>query len=363
MNPTLDCASTPDAPAARRNRVRMGFFVLGASILVGLAIGATEKTIDAVLTDVVFSICIGGSIFATHLILQALFGVRRPAFGAYLWRAFVAVPVGYVGGVNLAALLLGYPVGLPSLANMAPFALIVTATTSFTLMYFFWSRGRMADAARSEADARRSTAEARLKLLQTQIEPHMLFNTLANLRELIAVDPGAAQTMIDQLIVYLRASLAASRNTMTTLGAEFAQLSAYLELMKVRMGPRLRVTIELPDALQDWPIPPMLLQPIVENAIRHGLEPTIDGGTIRIVAGRSDESVREPAAGRDDGPVAPRIRIVVEDDGIGLGEPHEPGYGTTHVRERLQMLYGDRAAMTIGPGTSHGTTVALLVPR
>src|SRR6201999_3105847 len=132
-------------------------------------------------------------------------------------------------------------------------------------MYYAWSSKRIADEAALSAEARRMAAEGHLRLLQTQIEPHMLFNTLANLRTLVEIDPPRAQTMIDELIVYLRATLAASRNPTATLGDEFAQLRSYLELMKVRMAHRLQYALELPDPLRDASIPPMLLQPLVEN--------------------------------------------------------------------------------------------------
>ena len=117
----------------------------------------------------------------------------------------------------------------------------------------------------------------------------MLFNTLANLRALIGVDPPAAQHMLDRLNAYLRATLNASRATQHPLSAEFARLADYLELMALRMGPRLQVTLDLPDALADVPVPPLLLQPLVENAIQHGLEPRVQGGALTVRAWRQGE--------------------------------------------------------------------------
>ena len=128
------------------------------------------------------------------------------------------------------------------------------------------------------AEARRHAGEARLKLLETQLEPHMLFNTLANLRALIAVDPPRAQRMLDHMIAYLRATLDASRATTHPLQAEFDRLRDYLELMAIRMGPRLSYTLQLPTELAQQPVPTLLLQPLVENAIQHGLEPKVEGG-------------------------------------------------------------------------------------
>ena len=215
-------------------------------------------------------------------------------------------------------------------------------------MYYFWSRQRIADEAAASAEARRAAAEGHLKLLQTQIEPHMLFNTLANLRTLVDVDPSRAQTMIDELIVYLRATLAASRNPLAPLADEFTQLRAYLELMKVRMAHRLQYELDLPDALRTATIPPMLLQPLVENAIKHGLEPKIEGGTIRVgVTGD-----------------ATRLDIEVRDDGVGLATtmPNE-GYGLVHVRERLRTMYDEAATVSIASGPAGGVVVRLGLPR
>ena len=136
-------------------------------------------------------------------------------------------------------------------------------------------------------EAGHQAAEARLRLLEAQLEPHMLFNTLANLRALIGVDPQRAQTMLDHMIAYLRATLRASRadaDRPHTLQDEFARLQDYLELMAIRMGPRLQFALELPEALATQPVPPLLLQPLVENSIQHGLEPKVEGGRITVRA-------------------------------------------------------------------------------
>src|SRR2546428_7082195 len=123
----------------------------------------------------------------------------------------------------------------------------------------------------NEKAAKHSAAESKLKLLESKLEPHMLFNTLANLGVLIGTDPPRAQAMLDRLIAFLRATLEASRSGSHPLAAEFARIADYLELMQVRMGARLRSRLELPDDLAALPVPPLLLQPLVENAIQHGL--------------------------------------------------------------------------------------------
>ena len=170
--------------------------------------------------------------------------------------------------------------------DLRPLALILMLSLGFTVsaVYFLYSRGRLAALQAAAEAAQRSAAEAQLKLLQSQLEPHMLFNTLANLRVLIGADPVRAQTMLDRLIAFLRATLAASRSGSHALADEFARIDDYLALMAVRMGARLAVRIELPAALRELPVPALLLQPLVENAIRHGLEPKVDGGRIEVRA-------------------------------------------------------------------------------
>src|SRR5690606_14764835 len=146
--------------------------------------------------------------------------------------------------------------------NATAILLGLTVAASLLATWFFWNRGRLAtleasaaeEKARAEAIAKQA-AQAQLQMLQAQIEPHMLFNTLANLQGLIAVDPERAQHMLDQLIQYLRATLSSSRAERTTLEREFALMEAYLGLMSVRMGRRLAYTLRLPEALQSLQIP------------------------------------------------------------------------------------------------------------
>jgi len=191
---------------------------------------------------------------------------------------------------------------------------------------------------------------AQLRLLQAQIEPHMLFNTLANLQGLIAIDPQQASRMLDHLIQYLRATLSATRAETTTLAQEFEAAEAYLGLMAIRMGARLSYRCTLPPDLRGARLPAMLLQPLVENAIIHGLEPKIDGGTVTVEA-----SAR-----------AGLLEICVSDTGLGLPETPAPakgsGVGVTTTRERLQVLYGARAALTLVPAQPHGVLARLTLP-
>lgn len=195
--------------------------------------------------------------------------------------------------------------------------------------------------------------EAQLRLLQAQIEPHFLFNTLANVVSLIEPAPAQATRMLEHFIAYLRASLAASRATEGTVGQEAALLGDYLEVLKVRMGRRLTYVIDVDPALDGSPLPPMLLQPVVENAIKHGLEPKIEGGQVSVRIRRA------PALAGD--PEGPRMIVTIEDDGMGFapdaGTERRPGSGVglSNLRERLAVLYDGRARLQIeerAPGTA-----------
>jgi LytS/YehU family sensor histidine kinase len=217
--------------------------------------------------------------------------------------------------------------------------------------YFFSTRSHLA-ASRAQAErAERLAAEQRLKLLASQLEPHMLFNTLANLRALIGVDPQRAQTMLDHLIVFLRATLEASRSNTHPLAAEFARLTDYLELMQIRMGSRLQMRLTLPDELAARQVPALLLQPLVENAIKHGLEPHVRGGRIDVSAARAGQ----------------QLVLSVRDTGAGLApgaSGRGAGFGIEQVRERLSALFGPAASLELAaaPDAEGGTLATLRMP-
>ncbi|MGJ7528761.1 sensor histidine kinase [Variovorax sp. GB1P17] len=228
-------------------------------------------------------------------------------------------------------------------------AVVITITATIGMCFFFYSLGRSKHLLGQIELAQRNATEARLKLLETQLEPHMLFNTLANLRVLITVDPPRAVAMLDRLNSYLRMTLSGSRALSHPLSAEFDRLGDYLELMSVRMGERLRYTLDLPDELRNTPVPPLLLQPLVENSIRHGLEPQVEGGEITVRA-RSD---------------AGQLVIEVSDTGVGLdaARPSEgSGFGLEQVRERLATVYGTQGRLSLAPAPTGGTRATLNLP-
>jgi signal transduction histidine kinase len=265
----------------------------------------------------------------------------------------LAVWLGINGGYALAGWIMDHPIPAPGRQDWRTLIIIVTislvASIGFTLVG--WGRARLAASDAQAQRAQRAAAENQLRLLESQLEPHMLFNTLANLRVLITLDPPRAQAMLDRLIAFLRATLSASRVGTQSLGAEFERLADYLALMQVRMGPRLAFTFDLPDALRETPVPPLLLQPLVENSIAHGLEPKVTGGRIDIAAARDD---------------AGRLVLRVRDTGVGLGAAGaQPGtrFGLVQVRERLAALYGAAATFTLAPGADGvGTEARIVMP-
>jgi LytS/YehU family sensor histidine kinase len=259
------------------------------------------------------------------------------------------MPAGVARGLLLADRLTGRQ--SPSLLDWASPGTQMTLVLSLLATLFvvgLITALEKAASARVEAEAaQRQAAEHRLRLLEAQLEPHMLFNTLANLRALIAVDAPRAQAMLDHMIAYLRATLGASRTSTHSLAAEFARLDDYLSLMAVRMGPRLQVTLDLPQELRECPVPALLLQPLAENAIKHGLEPKVAGGRIEL---------RARAKGA-------RLLLSVRDTGVGLDAATRggSGFGCTQVRERLATLYGDGASLAIEPATDDaGGTLAMI---
>lgn len=265
----------------------------------------------------VFSVIVG--YFAGHTLGDRLTGVHRDAF-AFFRNTDVLLP-----------------------AFGPTFALSIGCT------WFFYARGRLAAMEARTQTALRAAAENQLRLLVSQLEPHMLFNTLANLRVLIGSDPPRAQAMLDHLNAFLRATLDASRSDSHALAAEFARIRDYLELMQVRMGSRLQATLDLPDAFAALPVPPLLLQPLVENALKHGLEPSVAGGQIEVAARREGNA----------------LILSVRDTGAGLAsEPANgtrPGtrFGVSQVRERLAALYGDAAQFELtSPADGRGGTLA-----
>ena len=203
-------------------------------------------------------------------------------------------------------------------------------------------------AATKETNIEKELAVARLALLHAQVEPHFLYNTLGSAKYLVRSDPGGAERIIDNLILYLRHSLPRLDDALTTLGEELERVRAYLEIMQIRMGARLRTELAVPDALKAVPFPSMMLQTLVENAIKHGIEPKTGGGTIWIIAVDKDQ----------------RVAVTVADDGIGLSmQTTGSGIGLRNLRERLNLAYGRDAAFDIAANFPAGVAATITIPK
>ncbi len=192
----------------------------------------------------------------------------------------------------------------------------------------------------------REMDQARLQVLQAQIEPHFLFNTLANVRRLYQTDSATGRNMLENLMRYLEVALPHMRESRSTLARELALAEAYLNVQHIRMGRRLRFQIDVPQALREFELPPMMLLTLVENAIKHGLNPLPEGGFIRI-AGRID---------------AGRLRIDVADSGRGFQASSGGGTGLSNIRARLTAMHGDAAALLLAENMPRGITSTLVLP-
>jgi hypothetical protein len=220
---------------------------------------------------------------------------------------------------------------------------------------------RVADDKRREAEFHRMSqqvTEAKLQALQAQVEPHFLYNTLASVQALTEVDPQRANTLTGHLIMYLRNALPKMRESISTVGQEVELVRSYLNILKMRMGDRLNFEIEVPKELENAPFPPLMLPTLVENAIKHGLEPLREGGTIVVKA----LGVAPSGTGSDsrDGV----IRMSVADTGKGFADSVSgSGVGLANIRERLAAIYGDKAKLTLEENQPRGVVSAIEVPR
>jgi hypothetical protein len=281
------------------------------------------------------------------LLPETTLAALSPASG---WRSATAVSL-----VLLVGLMLGNLLGSALLSTLYPVSEMFASSALGRQLRFlqflpflavvngiFWRLRLQRQALKAQA------AEAEVRLLHAQIEPHFLFNTLATIESLMDADPVRARAMLEAFSDHLRAGLAQLRTPVTTLGAELDMAANYLHLLQIRMGERLRFSVHADIWARSAPMPSLLLQPLVENAIRHGLEPQVGGGCVRILAC--------VAAGR--------LCIRVEDDGTGLHAPLPrtgSGMALENIRARLRHRYGEAATLALA-GSASGTTATLDLP-
>jgi sensor histidine kinase YesM len=329
-------------------------------ILTGFAVVFDARTpvLEALGVNFVFAQCVGLIIHGLFVVGDRIFpGIhekRLPIRFVY----YTTLPIlGVLAGYWLGAAILGYsdflrwvftPRGLASIAFLS-----IVISTILLMIFIQRERAARAETAVAQQQARTAAAErevtiARLKLLEAQVEPHFLYNTLAHVVSLIDADPTAARRMTERLIELLRATAAAPDGT-GTLAEQLRWLRAYLEILQVRMGERLAWRIDVPPELLALRVPPMVLQPVVENAVKHGLEPKIDGGRLDITARREADGVH----------------LVVRDTGLGFREtaaPDNDSLGLTNLRARLTAWYGQAARVIIEDNPPAGAAVSIVLP-
>jgi sensor histidine kinase YesM len=312
---------------------------------------------DNLLISAIVANTIGYTLHAMFLVTSRV-GLDRWAHsrGGMVTAAYYTLlsTVGVVGGFAIVVLAtdpdsLGWMLRPRTLAAMGISSMLIS--TIIAAIFFARERQARAEAALAQERERIGAAEreatrANLRALQAQIEPHFLFNTLANVASLVDADPAAAKRMLESFNRFLRASLAATRTESTTLGADAELIAAYLAVLQVRMGKRLGYRIEVPADLAGFALPPMLLQPVVENAIQHGLEPKVEGGEVALSACRENA----------------RVRIEVADTGMGFAPTTRGGLGLANLRDRLRLLYGEDAELSIRENPRGGTVVAIALP-
>lgn len=313
-----------------------------------------NKIREPFLASFIISQCIGlmtcGAILFLHWI------VKPNNLIVLILISLLGIMAGVAIGWNTGAFILAevFSFHIPRSEN----SFIQTGFLGFTfgavISYFFLIREYLKKSKKEAEEERlkrlsieKGVLEANLKLLQAQIEPHFLFNTLSNILSLIDTDKDKGKTMLKDLINYLRTSLSSTRRELITIGEEIELIISYLNILKIRMSDRLRYKIELPGNLKGHPFPPMLLQPLVENSVKHGLEPKIEGGEI-LIRVTEDRNV---------------IKLEVMDTGVQFSPCYNSGVGISNVKERLNLLYGEKGRLIMEENKPSGLKAIIEVPK
>jgi len=324
------------------------------STLIAALLTFTGITTKSFIINLIVSQSFGISICSIIMFLRWIFKPEKIVSVAFI--VMIGIASGTLIGLQIGSFVLQqfFSIILKQQEISSLRAYILAITFGIILSYFFYSKSRLRgneEEIQQERIKRLSSEkealEANLRLLQAQIEPHFLFNTLSNVLSLIDTDPTSGKSMLVDLIHYLRTSLSRTFPDPITLDQEIDMIKAYLNIQKIRMGERLNFKIELPDAFRQHPFPPMLLQPLVENAVKHGLEPRMEGGEITIKAMEKDVL----------------IRIEVIDTGLGFSSFQKVGVGIGNVRERIKLLYGEKGRLILEENKPNGVRAIIEVPK
>ena len=282
-------------------------------------------------------------------------------FRPHTWKLLL-----FIAGINIfVSMFIGLQIGFFILQyffnivltwqmyNLGIQAVVAGIIASSVILYFLITKIRMRyrNEMLEQEKIKRMTVEkesilANLRMLQAQIEPHFLFNTLSNILSLIDTRPDKGKSMLLDLTRYLRTSLSRTLPEKTTLSQEISMIKSYLDIQKIRMDERLNYKIDVPNNLWQHTFPPMLLQPLVENAVKHGLEPKVEGGEIVISAIQENNL----------------LKIEVADTGLGFSDFDKPGVGIANVRERLSLLFGEKGRLMIEENKPQGVRAIIEVP-
>ncbi len=327
----------------------VGLHLLIAAVLTAFLIGRRwtwPEMFQTFAVNLVFSVCIGA-------VAWFFFGRVLPRLGLQGWKSAVALAVGLllaVGiGVELALALIGLvwgPIVSPGRGMLWRVASMVTLVMMVVSIAFDQLRARARKVELRAQEAQRELLQARLQNLQDRLNPHFLFNSLNALAGLIEEDPPRAVATLERLCDLLRYGLESSEDTKTSLGRELEVLGDYLAMEELRFGDRLRWRLNVDPELREVRVPVLLLQPVVENAVKYGVAPRRAGGFIQVRGAR----------------VGQRLRLEVTDDGPGTSEHSGTMLGEQTLRQRLELAYGDRADVQTGPHPEGGYQVRIDIP-
>jgi signal transduction histidine kinase len=343
--------ATPTPASLHPSEWLVLIWVLAVNSVIGLLLTlmqGPEVTWDK---ELLASNCIGLSVWGAIRLIHVLFADRL----ARLPTLIIGIPIGVVVGGKVAALLgvedfIGAYVSHPldSWKPIVIIALLVISASAYVVASSDAAKYRLGleTERRRLAEAGRSQTVAELALLQAQIEPHFLFNTLAHVQSAIEQDPATGKQILEQLIRYLRGTLRRTRSTHYTLAEERELVEALLNIASIRLGARLRYQLDISADIGNVMLPPLLLQPLVENAIKHGIEPAIEGGEIKIEGRRIDDV----------------LVLRVTDTGVGMAAAGPEGVGLANVRARLASLYGVEGRLTLERHPAGGVLAELRLP-
>lgn len=337
-----------------RNVLKDLVYTIIISAVIAAFLTLTGITTKSFVINLIVSQSFGLSIFSIIIFLLWIFKPEKTAPLAFI--VLIGIASGILIGLQIGpfVLLRIFSIVLWQQEKSLLQPIILGITFGSVATYFFYAKarlrvsmGELQQERIKRLSSEKEALEANLRLLQAQIEPHFLFNTLSNVLSLIDTDPASGKSMLVDLIHYLRTSLSRTFPDPITLDQEIDMIKAYLNIQKIRMGERLHFKIELPDAVSKHPFPPMLLQPLVENALKHGLEPKMEGGEIMIKATEEEDL----------------IRVEVMDTGCGFSSLHNAGVGIGNVKERIKLLYGEKGRFIIEENKPNGVRAIIEVPK